>query len=77
MRIKYNCNCKNVLVYYGNILFFSYCGLILHYKKSLQLAYSIINNLNQSNRLIIYTLIAKDWILQDRKLSATMSLQFL
>lgn len=35
------------------------CGLILHYKNSLQLAYSI-TNLNQENRLIIYILIAKD-----------------
>lgn len=77
MRIKYNCNCKNVLVYSGNKLFFFWLSFDGPLKKSLQLAYSIRNNFNQKNRLIIYILIAKDSILQDRKLPATMSLQFL
>lgn len=44
----------------GTNFSFPGCDLILCYKKSLQLAYSIINNLIQNNRLIIYTLIAKD-----------------
>lgn len=44
----------------GTNFSFPDCGLILHYQKSLQFVYSITNNLNQKNRLIINILIAKD-----------------
>lgn len=59
MRIKYIATAKMCLAIMRTNFSFPDCGLILHYKNSLQLAYSV-TNLNQKNRLIIHILIAKD-----------------